>query len=194
MAYTRDFEPLTIMLGSEDADTIDDKMRMFAQDVFERLVTLVQDINADPLVLKVLDDEQRVHWSAGAPQTTSTAWGVLLGGVAGGPVTVGATSSWYIAIPLSVAKKLSTLNARVQVTGTASGNLSLRAVNDAGAMVEIASVGISPDADVQTVTIVENVVATAGYSYYVRITLTTGPDAILDQAWLFDVGYVISGV
>ena len=93
MAYTDELDPATIMLGTEDADLIDDKLRKLALAFFERLESIVVDVNADPLVLKPIVDKQILHWSAGSPQSQVIGWGSASTRTWVGPLAAGSSLS-----------------------------------------------------------------------------------------------------
>jgi len=54
-----------MLLGSRDADEIDDAVRDFARDLDERLKDIIKDVLADPWRLKALGGKIRLNWSAG---------------------------------------------------------------------------------------------------------------------------------
>jgi len=69
MAYTRPWDPPNMLLGSRDADEIDDAVRDFARDLDERMVDFMIDPTADPVQLKTVNVTERMHWSAGDVET-----------------------------------------------------------------------------------------------------------------------------
>src|SRR5215203_139241 len=125
MTYSRDFLPDLAMLGSEDADTIDDKIRLLARDVYDRLVTLVVDINADPLELKNLFVADRYHWSLGSgkPSVSSTMFADAIAYV--GPAPGFKEVSWLMPVPIPAGLKVTTVKARVARAGDAVRTVQL---------------------------------------------------------------------
>lgn len=61
--YTRPWDAINWLLGSRDADEIDDGVRELGLDMDERLRDVLEDVEADPWVLKALSNTTVVHWS-----------------------------------------------------------------------------------------------------------------------------------
>jgi hypothetical protein len=120
-----------MLLGTRDADEIDDAVRDFARDLDERLATIIPDLDDDPLKLKVSSVVTYHHWA-----------GALIH-----EVVAGVTD--YNAVRLTLNAAASTITVYLPITapkGSELTNLIVRVLRThAGAAVSISLIRINND-------------------------------------------------
>lgn len=101
MAYTRPWADVNNLPGTRDADEIDDASRETHTDLEERFADIVQDVTADPWVLKVpgtgVDQSYSIRIpAAGGMIVSGLQFDPALGSVK--PLTAGGSGTWVCCI------------------------------------------------------------------------------------------------
>lgn len=186
MTYTRAWNPFTVLLGSRDADEIDDAVRDFASDLDERFKDIMIDPAADPVQLKTKDTKFYVHWS-GAQIVTIDPVGILAN--AGSycylnlTATLPGTFAARFPIHLPVGSLLHSVTVtfmNISNTGSIQG-LVAKIEKATGTQTTISSfLSVADPAIQHGLDTVEQVIDD-GFFYYVEVDMSTGFAPTTDQ-------------
>lgn len=173
MAYTRPWSQVLNLLGSRDADEIDDASREAHTDLTERFSDILEDVNADPWKIKGVAFTQRFHWSTGYLGTpTSGAIGI---GNFVNPNASGASMTVYMPIQVPIGMKLVEVKFRWKLTGAgASAHADVQKNLSSASVSIIANANASGTSwtDFSTGTLSE--ACSAGESFFATVSLTNG--------------------
>lgn len=154
MPYTRPWDPANMLLGSRDADEIDDAVRDFANDLNERFSSILAggDPTMDPWQLGAAATKVVAHWSK-AHIDVSTAYSkptVAVNRIRPSVVSEGFTAYFPIVIPQG--SQLTGLKAKVLKTSvTTTVQTGLHKIDNTGTSSVVAGLDPSDDPSPQDI-------------------------------------------
>lgn len=151
MPYTRAWNPAGMLLGSRDADEIDNATRDFARDLDERFTDILVDPAADPWQLKANATKHVMHWSAAHIQLrgATTDWPTQSAQRA---IPPGVSEGFFAYFPIVAPKgsNLTELSVKcLRTTAPAILNTTFAKIDAAGTVTIIDTVNPPTDAGVQ---------------------------------------------
>src|SRR4051812_5094259 len=114
MPYTRTWAQVNALLGSRDADEIDDASRETHVDLTERFGDILKDVTADPWELDVPQPGliTRYPWHSGYVKLTGPSTLPLLGPNYISPSSLGDTAKIWLPVPVALGYRLKKVSFR----------------------------------------------------------------------------------
>lgn len=190
--YTRPWDVLTWLLGARDADEIDDAVRDAGTDLDERLRDILEDVEADPWILKALSNVTVVHWSK-AYVRMSTAFSQPTESVTRiRPSVISEFFVAYFPIDLPVGSTLTQVSARMLLTtagAVAISSVALHKIDALDVATVVASASGVAGAAVQDVDI-GAIAETLGVGERFVLLVAVGADGVsASSAALYSIQY-----
>lgn len=177
MTYTRTWSEVNNLLGSRDADEIDDASRETHVDLTERFADIVQDVNANPWKLKLpglnpVDGTQSNPIPLTSGKMFGTTLEMIIADMAIQPTAISVGNSWVGEIIAPYGSVIKAIQARVlRTTAGATVSMKFRTVDSTGVNTDVSVVAAPVNAALQYITITGLNQPTNGLHCFVEVNL-----------------------